>query len=873
MANQRAFLIDGTAFCYRAFHALPALTTRDGRQTNAVYGFATMLRALREREAPAYLAVAFDVGKPTFRHERFEGYKAQRPPMPESLIEQLPAIKTLLEAMRVPVFELEGFEAEGVLGTIARQLAAEGIEVCIVTGDKDVLQLIDGRVRVYNPHRPDGALIDAEAVRTRYGVDPEQIVDLLALMGDHIDNIPGVTGIGEKTAVELLQRFGTIDALYARLEELGRSARRSHLEQAKAQVDESRVLARIRTDVPIAVTPEALRAVEPDLPALRRMYADLEFKRLLKSLGEDADSAGPPCGWRLVDPGALAETLGRCEGPVAIEAWPLGERGMEAAFAAASGPDLGWVCALGRGDQDPGRARIAEWLRDPAAPKLAHDLKRVIRLLGRLGIAVAGSGGDTMLAAYLLHPTEAKPGLEDVARERLEWTLREPGELGTLSEDAAPGLAARACAVAAAHERLTDELHAQGLSGLYRELELPLIAVLAEMEADGVAVDVPYLAALSEEMGRKLEGLTARVTELAGGAVNPNSPKQLAQVLFVRLGLPVIKRTKTGPSTDSDVLRQLAGRHPLPGCLIEYRELAKLRSTYVDALPKLVDARSGRIHTSWNQTATATGRLSSSEPNLQNIPVKTELGRSIRRAFIAQEPGARLVSADYSQIELRILAHLSGDRRLCEAFHEGRDIHRFTASLIYGVAESDVSPEQRQAMKAVNFGILYGMTAHGLARELGGEVRDAQAFIDAYFERYPGVRAYRDGQLERARRDGYVSTLWGRRRPVPELKSSDGAVRQFGERMALNAPVQGTAADLIKRAMIDLAEALRAERLASRLVLQVHDELVMEGPESELPRLPGLLRSVMERAGRLAVPLAVTVKQGRNWLEQAGVPD
>ncbi len=872
--SPRVFLIDGTAFCYRAFYAIRNLSTADGRPTNAVYGFATMLQALRDKEQPDYLAVAFDVGKPTFRHERFEEYKIQRKPMPDRLIGQLPLIKQLLAAYQIPVFEQEGYEAEDVLATITAQVAKEHCEVVLVTGDKDLLQLVNSHVKVYNPHKED-ALFDAEAVKTRYGIGPERMVDLMALMGDAIDNIPGVPGIGEKTATQLLQRFGSLDALYEHLDEL-EPAKRDTLQQHREQVERARELATIVCNAPVSITLGDLKLQEPDWRALRKLFRELDFKRLLKTIDAHAPQAATPSlnvtfARQAIDLEAVCAWLTRATNqPTAILGWPVGD-GEALLLVVASSPEQVVVIPLDTALlQTPIGKRLAAWLAEPRARKISHDAKRLIRALKMMHGDFRGLAGDTMIAAHLLNPARTTQTLSDLSDEYLEeplGALPVPDGLHDLGEESLQHFGRAVVAVLRLHERLQPSLEAQGLGTLYTELELPLLQVLAQMETVGIAIDVPYLAGLRASMDAKLLRLTEEIYQLAGGAFNVNSPKQLARVLFEQLALPIIKRTKTGPSTDSDVLRQLSERHPLPKQLMEYRELSKLVSTYVEALPKLVNPATGRLHTSFNQTATATGRLSSSDPNLQNIPIKTELGRSIRKAFIPGIPEGVLLAADYSQIELRILAHLSGDEQLTEAFHQKRDIHRFTASLIYGLPETEVQPEQRNAMKAVNFGILYGMSAHGLSKELGLSFEDAQAFIEAYFQRYPKVRQYLDEQIAQARRDGFVQTLLGRRRYIPEVNSREPMLRQVGERMAINAPVQGTAADLIKRAMVELAHELERQRLASRMVLQVHDELVFEAKRSELEVLVPLIRRVMEGAIALRVPLTVTMKAGPNWLE------
>ncbi len=909
----RAFLIDGTACCYRAFHAIRSLSTSDGRATNAVYGVATMLQALLQKEHPDYFAVAFDVGKPTFRHKQFEAYKIQRKPMPDGLIGQLPTIKTLLAAYRIPMFEREGYEAEDVLATIAKQLVAEGIKVFLVTGDKDLLQLVTNDVAVYDPMRDHGTVLDAAAVTARYGVAPEQVVEVMALMGDEIDNIPGVRGIGQKTASQLIQRFGSVAQLYARLDEVHSPAQRSRLEDSREQVQLARALARIDAAVPMTVRAEELKVREPDWPALRALLRELEFKKMLHAVDEHAPApAGPDKTVHVVKTERQMDALQallrgadragtilageevpraaeRAADATAIMCWPTcaehGEAAQESADAvvlalAVDGQEA-WVLRLDRraAEQTPWRG-LVKWLADPSARKIGHDLKTATRRLARLGLSLEGLSGDTMIAAYLLNPARTEQRLTDLTDEYLSLQLREPFQAVTprahgaqiecpaeLSGDAAQACGRAVCVVPALHATLWERLQAAQMTSLYTDLELPLVTVLARMEQTGIAVDVPYLASLHASMRATLERLTQDLYRLAGAEFNLNSPKQLAQVLFERLKLPVIKRTKTGPSTDSEVLGRLAAQHPLPKLLMDYRELSKLVSTYVEALPKLVNPQTGRIHTSLNQTATATGRLSSSEPNLQNIPIKTELGRQIRKAFIPGEAGWVLVAADYSQIELRILAHLCGDERLREAFAAGQDIHRRTASLIYRIPEAEVTPEMRSATKVTNFGIIYGMSAHGLSRELGIPHEEATAFMDAYFQHYPKVRAFFDTQMAQAQRDGYVHTLLGRRRYLPEVNSPDPMIRQLGQRLAVNTPIQGTAADLIKRAMVQLDAQLSAQHLRSRMLLPVHDELIFEAPAEEVERVVRLVRQVMEGAIQLIVPLTVTVKTGPNWLD------
>ncbi len=835
-----------------------------------------MLQSLLNQQKPTHLAVAFDVGKPTFRHEQFQAYKAQRKPTPDALISQVPVIKEVLAAYRIPAYEQAGFEAEDVLATIAHQVAGPGNEIFLVTGDKDALQLIGNGVQVYNPHAEPN-MVDAAAVKARFGILPNQVADLLTLMGDSVDNIPGVPGIGEKTAVGLLQRFGDIDRLYAHLDEVDSPARRKSLEASREQVRVCRQLARITHDVPIKVKPDDLKVQEPDWSKLRALFRSLEFKRLVKEVESHmpaVETIGRPC--RLIDattPAKEAQTA-------------LAAKGQSALLVLTSEGQAPWVAVAPAGEMPvlaqlkpaflesaTGKA-LTRWLEDPARLKLAHNGKAYSRALAESGVHLAGLAGDTMIAAYLLNPGRLSPSLSELCEEELDQPLPVlDGEIDLENSSSAfcQALGQNVSAIRPLHERYAAKLEERGLARLYGEIEMPLVGVLADMEALGVALDVPYLTRVKSEMDAQLLRLSEEIAELAGTTFNLNSPKQLAQVLFEKLQLPVIKRTKTGPSTDSDVLQQLSSKHPLPKKIMEYRELSKLVSTYVEALPRMVNPKTGRVHTSFNQALTSTGRLSSSDPNLQNIPIRTELGRSIRKAFIPGIPDGIFIAADYSQIELRLLAHVSGDEQLTKAFREDRDIHRFTASLIYGIPEKEVQPEQRNATKVVNFGVLYGMSAHGLSKELRIPHEQAQAFIDAYFARYPRVRGYLDSQMAKAKHDGFVQTLFGRRRYIPEVNSPDPVMRQLGERMAINAPLQGTAADLIKRAMVDLAAALPADGLKSRLVLQVHDELVLECPKQEKAAVTKLVKRTMEGAMSLTVPLTVTVKAGPNWLDLSPV--
>ncbi|MBI4355379.1 MAG: DNA polymerase I [Candidatus Omnitrophica bacterium] len=867
---ERAVLIDGHSMCYRAFYAIRSLATSTGKPTNAVYGMLVMVRRLQEELQPDYLAVAFDVAAPTFRHERFEAYKRHRKPMPEALIEQWPTIKELLAAYRIPVFEQAGFEADDVLATMAKQLSGGSREVWIVTADKDILQMVGPSVKVYNPQLKGAEVMDAKAVETKFGVEPRRVAELLALTGDVSDGIPPVPGIGPKTAVELLQQFTSLEQLVAHPERIGSESVREAVRRHAQVILDNFALTHLRIDVPVVAEAERLRVQQPDARRLWRLCRDLEFKSLLKTMTVPQEGAAVPVilveedqAWQ-----ACLDRLRRAQAVALTPDVIVGDRtlvwrgcglscdGGQAWYIAASEEPASWLAAV---------------LAEASIGKILYDAKALWHLAAQQGWTLAGLQCDLRLAAYVLNPAQGTATLNELTMTHLDAPAP-----AAVTELETPAARRQACGRAAAlswrlGRTLQEQLREKQLDRLYREVELPLIEVLAQMERRGIALDPAALSTLAASMRSRLTALTRQIYEAAGGTFNINSPKQLAGVLFDQLKLPVTKRTKTGPSTDMDVLQKLSDQHPLPRLLLEYRELSKLSSTYVEVLPGLLDPMTHRLHTTFHQSVTATGRLSSSDPNVQNIPIKTDLGRQIRQAFVAGEPGWALLSADYSQIELRVLAHLSGDERLCRAFGQGRDIHTFTASLIYGVEEPQVQPEMRNAAKTVNFGIVYGISAYGLAQQLAIPQEAAQAFIDAYFERYPGVRAYRDRQIALARREGYVTTLLGRRRYIPELQSADGTLRQFGERTAVNTPVQGTAADLIKLAMIRVHRALPEAGLAARLLLQVHDELLFELPDSELLRAVPVVREAMERALRLEVPVVVTMKAGQNWLEMRGL--
>ncbi len=886
------FLIDGSSQMYRAYHAIRGLTGPDGRSTNAVYGFTTMLRKLLAEHRPEYIAASFDLAGPTFRDAIAADYKANRAPMPSDLAEQTPLVREACEAMGVPVLTFERFEADDVIGTLASQARARGFDVALVTGDKDFFQLVGDGVRVFNP-KDDGTWYDAEGVKARFGVRPDQVVDVLALMGDSVDNIKGVPGIGEKGARDLIATHGTLDALLEAAPAIAQKRYREALVAHAGQARSSRELARIRTDVPVTLDPDALRYRGPSRERAYALFASLGFRTLVAEFAPTAASA--PRDYAVAastaDLDALAAALAAAD--------RIGVAAIVDGSSAVRAPIVGWAFAAAPGTARyvPLRhagladtpnlpaadvfARIGPVLANPAVAKVGHDLKLAAIAATREGVELGGADFDTTVASYLIDATRSDHSLEGLALERAGYRPASAEEIRgkgakAVALDAVPAAALSTFACERADlplglaPGLDRDLEREGLAGVYRDLERPLIPVLADLERAGVRVDTDALAALARSMQAELDELSARIYAQAGGEFNINSPKQLGDVLFTKLNLQSTRKTgKTrAVSTAQDVLEDLSAEHELPGLVLRWRSVQKLKGTYVDALPSLVNPATGRVHTTFNQAVAATGRLSSSDPNLQNIPIRTPLGREIRAAFAA-EPGFVLVSADYSQIELRVLAHLSKDDALVEAFRNGVDIHDRTAERVFGRESGLDRHELRRRAKIVNYALLYGKTAFTLARDIGVPQQAAQTFIDAYFAGFPAVRAFIDRTLADARVTGVVRTITGRRRLVPELTSTNGMIRMAAEREAVNMPIQGTAADVLKKAMIDVHAALAARNaarpLAARMILTVHDELLFEAPEGEAGAVADLVRDVMERAFPLDVPLTVDVGIGRNW--------
>jgi len=897
--ESRIFLIDAMSFIFRAYHAMArqrGMSTRSGLPTAATYVFVNMLRKLREDFSPEYLAAVFDVAAPTFRDQQAEaittvrrfdlktqtfqeveyrGYKANRSEMPPDLAQQIPYIRRALEAYRIPILEQKGYEADDVIGTLARQ-AAKTYVVYVVSSDKDMLQLVNERVLVLNPPK-DNLICDAAKVEEILGVPPERVVDVMALRGDTIDNIPGAPGIGDKGSVELIRRFGSVEAALDRAAEVEKKTYRESLQNNRETVLFSKQMAAIDVNVPVELDVDAMKAGQPDVEALRTLFTELEFTSLLKELlpvvevseahYTEAKTAADVEGViKALAPGvALAIAVEISEAheveieeedeeqpesamlPLSAEAAPI-----QPARNIAISAGIGTAVAIPAANREA-HSRLQQALENPALLKSVHDSKAAMHTLAAQNITLHGLRHDSMLYSYLLDPTYSSHRLADVALRRFNLKLS-----GGLAE--AADITGRLAA--ALHKDVQDA----GLIKLYEEIDRPLVTVLARMEDAGVKIDRNALSEMSSRLEKEVEAKAKEIYALCGMEFNINSPRQLGDVLFNKLNLP--KPVKYGKgktiSTAVDVLEGLAAAHEAPRLVLEFRQLSKLKSTYVDALPALISPASGRLHTTFGQTGTATGRLSSANPNLQNIPIRTELGREIRAAFTV-EPGHVLLAADYSQIELRLLAHFSRDPLLGEAFRRGDDIHTLTASQVFGVPPLMVTADHRRQAKVVNFGIVYGLSAFGLSQNLGIEQSEARQFIDAYFEKYKGVRAWIDRTLEEARREQKVRTLFDRVRPIPDINSKNTNLRGFAERTAVNTPLQGTAADLIKIAMIRIDAALRQRELKSRMTLQVHDELVFEVPEAEVSEMKTLVREQMENVHSLSVPLLVQVGIGPNW--------
>lgn len=885
-SRPRLFLIDGSSYIYRAFYAIGHLSNSKGLPTNAIYGFTQMLLKVLKEHQPDHIAIALDSRAPTFRSQVYKEYKANRPAMPENLSLQIPYIKKIIEGYRIATLEAEGFEADDLIGTVAKAVESKA-NVVIITGDKDMLQLVSDRVLVYDTLKEKKFGIDE--VMGRFGVKPEQVVEVMGLAGDAIDNIPGIPGIGEKTAMTLIKNFKSIDNLLAHVDQVPQAKLREKLVTYGEVAKLSRELATICTDAPVTVQLEHFVLPSADIQSLREIFKELEFSKLLKDLPEEKKAYEED--YRLITEQKEFSTLLEELSRVALFSIDLETNspypmwadlvGISLAYA----PHQAYYVPVGHQPEKAPEQLSLSWvleqlkpiLENPTIKKVGQNIKYEWIVLKRYGIELQGIQCDTMVASYLLNPTKHNHNLGEIARDYLDRTMTDYKEVvGTggkaLTFDQVELERARDYSCGDADvtlqisHLLLPKIAEGGLQHLYEQVEIPLVTVLAKMEMSGVKIDVDLLHDFSKEVEGQLQQKMECIYQLAGEMFNINSSQQLGKILFEKLRLPVVKKTKTGYSTDVDVLTKLSLQHDLPLEVLSYRNLTKLKSTYIDALPKLIHPKTGRIHTSYNQTVTATGRLSSSDPNLQNIPIRTEEGNRIRQAFIPEE-GWRIISVDYSQIELRILAHVSQDEVLVQAFREDEDIHARTASGLFSVPMDKVTPAMRREAKVINFGILYGMSSYGLSQQLGVEPKVAQAYIDEYFRKYTGVKAYINQSLEEAKERGYVSTLLHRRRYLPDIHSLSTPVRQATERMAINTPLQGTAADIIKLAMIRIQNRIEEQALSAKMIMQVHDELVFEILEGEIKKVCPLIQQEMEAVMPLSVPLKVSVYSGKNWAE------
>ena len=879
------YLIDGNSYIYRAYYAIRNLSASDGTPTNAVFGFTNMVLKLLKEKKPDYFGIVFDSPGPTHRHEAFKEYKAHRPGMPEDLIPQVPVIKEIINAFNITIIEKQGYEADDILGMIAKNAEAEGIDVFIATGDKDMCQVVSPKIRLCDTMKDK--VTEEKDVIERYGVKPSQFPEILALMGDASDNIPGAPGIGEKTAVKLLKEFGDIDNLIENLGKIKNTRARNAVAENIENIRLSKELATLVLDVPVDISIKDLEVREPEWSRLLEYFQRFQFTSLMKQVQQKKEPVEDRTEYiTVLDKRTLEKTLASIEDDITIDTETTSESPIDARLVGISfaiSTDKAYYVPIAHSydgvpeqlPKDYVIEQMKEVLEDPNISKTGHNIKYDLMVLRNENINMRGIGFDTMLASYLLNPNKANHNLTDISMEHLgmkklsfkDLVGKDRKDFSEVPLDEAAKYSGEDAAVTLKlKQHFEPEIIKEELDELFREVEVPLIEVLADMETAGVKIDSALMETFSNRMARELSSIEQRIYFTAGEEFNINSPKQLQEVLFEKLGLKPLKKTKTGYSTDIDVLEQLASQHELPKEIIEYRGLSKLKNTYVDALPRLINPRTGRVHTSFNQTVTATGRLSSSEPNMQNIPIRGEWGRKIREAFIV-EPGHLMLSSDYSQIELRIFAHLSGDKELVSVFRSDGDIHTMTACGLFGVKPGNVTDEMRRNAKTVNFGIIYGISPYGLSQQLNIPVDEAKHYIDTYFARFSGVRKYIDSLIDGARERGFVTTILGRKRAVPELKSSNRNTSQFGERLATNTPVQGSAADIIKVSMINIQRRIRKENLRTRMLLQVHDELLFEVPEDEKDIALKLVRQEMENVIVLAVPLKVDIGIGKNWAE------
>lgn len=888
--KKRLVIIDGNSLINRAFYALPDLVTREGIHTNGVFGFVKMINKVQEDYRPDYLSVAFDLKAPTFRHIQYKEYKAQRKKMPNELAQQMPILKDILDAYKIHRTELDGFEADDLIGTIAKLCAEKGLEVIIVTGDRDALQLVSENIKVMITKKGISNLevYDRDMVKEKYGVTPERIIDFKGLVGDKSDNIPGVPGIGEKTASKLLNEFSTVEELIMNVDNISSKSHREKIRDNAEIALLSKRLATIKIDIPLDIDIEELRLVEPDNEKLIELFKKYEFNSLIKTLireGENGEEISGGVNIKEVNI-EVVENVDRLNEIInmvqTVKSFAMKifkeDNNLKAdkilGISLCLDSDNNYYINVKENEEL--LFSLKEVFENEEIKKSGHGLKKEVISLLRYDITLMGIEFDTFIASYLLEPSRSDYDVSDLAGQYLGIKISSQEELlgkgkhakkfSDLSDSDLSKYGGDCCAVVVNVKKLlSEELDKLELSNLFKEVEMPLIEVLANLEYEGFKVDTDVLKRLDDEFTAKIEEITNQIYGLAGEEFNINSPKQLGVILFEKLGLPVIKKTKTGYSTSHDVLEKLLKRHPIVPLLIDYRQIVKLKSTYVDGLFNLINPITAKIHSSFNQTVTVTGRISSTEPNLQNIPIKLEMGRRIRKVFVASDEKHSLIDADYSQIELRVLAHMSGDKNLIGAFGEDEDIHTLTASQVFNIPIDKVTSLERSRAKAVNFGIVYGISDFGLATNLNIIRKEAKKYIDQYFKKYEGVKAYMDNEVKKGKEMGYVTTILNRRRYIPELKSNNFNLRSFGERTAMNTPIQGSAADIIKIAMIKVFNELRRRNLKSKLILQVHDELIIDAYDDEIDEVKELLRENMEKAVELRVPLKVDMNVGDNW--------
>jgi len=854
MLRKKLYLVDGNSYSYRAFYAIADLRTSKGKPTGAIFGFVNMLNKLRGEASPDYVAVCFDLKGPTLRHEKFADYKVHRKPMPDDLQSQMPLIKEIISAYGIPIFQLKGYEADDIIATLAVKFR-DKVDVYIVSGDKDMLQLVDKYVKIYSPQKQD-AIVDEEKVFERYKVTPSQITDLLALTGDSSDNIPGVPGIGPKTAAELIGAFGSLENILKNTHQIQQEKRRQLLKDFSRQAILSKELATVICDVPVKVDLERLKTTPEDTEHLRTLFRELEFRSLYNNLASEAPRVNKDVSVDTINSRKELELFARSIEKSKELSFCLEKRDgkdspvLEGLTISTTEKKITKIALGSKLNVKNLKECLAGVFENRKVLKISYDIKSSCVLLDKCGISLKGPFFDIMVAAYLLEPSAGTRTLADICGVFLGLNVNHS--------------ALSACQFSI-RDALVKELKEKKMDGLFTDVEMPLVEVLFNMQRSGISLDKDYLCRLKKETDGKLKKITRQIYAESGGEFNINSPKQLSEILFKRFKLPIIKKGKTGPSTNVDVLKHLAGKHVLPGMVLEFRELSKLMSTYIIGLLELINPDTKKIHTSFNQTVTATGRLSSSLPNLQNIPIRTDTGRQIRAAFVSATKQSSLLCADYSQIELRVLAHLSQDKKLIQAFADNLDVHQFTAALIFDVETGKITEKMRDAAKRVNFGIIYGMGPYALAGDIGVSHEEAKKFIKEYFKRYPKVKEYLDNQIKIAREKGYVTTLLNRRRYIPQINAKNSMQRSFAERTAMNTPIQGTAADLIKIAMVNIYRALKERNLNTKMLLQVHDELVFDVPEDEMKIVKKVVKDEMEHVLKLRIPIKVSLKTGKNW--------